>query len=121
MKSLTNTDIECLKNLLSNGKSVMEISIELKVPIGTVHKYKKLFNLDNENIHFGRPHLLSDTHKRLIKRLLLAGKLKTGVEVHKYLLNNGYKISYTSCTRLLKGLELKARIKKKETILKKAS
>ena len=67
MKSLTNTAIECLKSLLSNGKSVREISIELKISVGTVHNYKKLFNLGNENIHFGRPQLLSDTHKRLIK------------------------------------------------------
>ena len=120
MKSLSIATIDYLKNLLLKGNSLREVAIILKLSVGTIHKYKKIFNIDNTNVHLGRPHIISDTHKRLIKRLVLTGRLKTAVEVHKYLLNNGHKLSYMSSTRLLKSMGFKARIKKKKPFMKKA-
>jgi len=63
MKSLSITKIDCLKNLLLKGNSLREVAIALSLSIGTIHKYKKILNINNENINLGRPNILSETHK----------------------------------------------------------
>jgi transposase len=118
MKSISLAKINSMKELLPQSLSLQDIASKLDLSIGTVHKYKKKYLCSHENLKSGRKQLISESQKRLIKHMILKGEIKTAVEVHKYLVQEGYNLSYMTCNRILKGMGFKAQIKKKKPFLR---
>ncbi|EIE85806.1 hypothetical protein RO3G_10516 [Rhizopus delemar RA 99-880] len=61
--------------------------------------------------------LVSDITRRLIKREVLNGSLRTAKEVHLKLEELGYSMSYQSAINVLHSVEIFAEIKKKKPLL----
>lgn len=59
--------------------------------------------------------------KRLIKRKVIDGVLKTGKELHRELVELSYDISYQSAINELRSMEFHSSIKKKEVVSGKST
>jgi transposase len=119
MKPTSPAKISFMKELLSQNLSLQGIASRLNLSIGTIHKYKKKYLFSHKSLKSGRQQLISESQKKLIKRMVLKGEIKTAVGIHKYLVQEGYNLSYMTCNRFLKGMGSKAQIKKKKSFLKK--
>ncbi|KAG1486619.1 hypothetical protein G6F46_014539 [Rhizopus delemar] len=65
----------------------------------------------------GKQRLVSDITRRLIKREVLNGSLRTAKEVHLKLEELGYSMSYQSAINALHSVEIFTEIKKKKPLL----
>jgi transposase len=82
-------------------------------------KYQKIHDPSIKKAVGGRIPKVTDSKKRLIKRLILDGQLHTAAEVHRYLVQEDYQLSYSSACKLLKSMGFQAKIKKKKPFLTK--
>jgi transposase len=113
-----SADRQCsLISLLKQGLSVKKVALQLG--LGTVSKYKNSHLPAIENVKGGRISKISESKKRLIKRKILTGALKSAAEVHRELIEEGYELSHMSVCRALKSMGFEAKIKKKKPLLSK--
>jgi transposase len=117
MRSISLTKIHSIKNLLQHGYSTREIAKRLKISVGTVHKYKRASNIQVPKALGGRVCSISETKKRLIKRKIVNGELLTAVQVHRYLQQENYKLSYRTVCTTLRSMGFVAQIKKKKPLI----
>ncbi|KAG1484483.1 hypothetical protein G6F54_012869 [Rhizopus delemar] len=119
-KRLPEEKVDDLKQALTGSTSTYDIAKEIGVHESTVSRYsRRLFSNRKVSIG-GRPTVVSKVTKRLIKRKVIEGVLKTAKEVHRELVQLGYDISYRSAINVLKSMELHSSIKKKKPFLTKA-
>lgn len=111
----------CVQNtiltLLQQGHSVKYIASRLGVSVFTVSKLRSQHLPGLKRQPSGRPRILSDADKRIIKRRMISGDAKTAKEVFKYLQREGRRISYTSVRNNLRSIGLKAKRKPKKPYL----
>lgn len=119
MKSLPTDRRNSVISLLGTGLSAQKVAKRLGIAVSTVTKYKKLYFPNIAVPRGGRVAKLTDSKKRQIKRSILSGSLRTAAEVHRWLVSDGYKLSYVTVTRALKTVGFEAKIKKKKPLLSK--
>jgi transposase len=108
-----------LKHSLGRGMPFSDISNRLGVSKGAISKYKKLWFADGKVNKAGRPAIISETTKSLLRRKVLIGELKTARSVRKELDDLGYRMTAQSAGNLLRSMGFYAAIKKKKPFLKK--
>ena len=119
MKSITLDRQNSIVSLLGSGVSVTKAAQQLGLSISTVSKYKNIHFPDVKTSSGGRIAKLSRPKKRLLKRKILTGVLKTAAEIHKDLVKEGHELSYMSVCRTLKSMGFHAKIKQKKPLLSK--
>lgn len=73
-----------LRALLVSGATYEEITARLGVSKATVHRYCKSWKIARPEHEAGRPTVLTDASKSLMKRMVLSGELNSGVEVQQH-------------------------------------
>lgn len=96
-----------------------DISNKFGVSKGAVSKYKKAWFGDGKVNKGGRPAIVSETTKSLLRRKVLNGELKTASSVHKELTTMGLQITRQSTENLMRSIGFFSAIKKKKPFLKK--
>ncbi|KAG0973332.1 hypothetical protein G6F28_013103 [Rhizopus arrhizus] len=119
-KRLPEEKVNDLKQALTGSTSTYDIAKEVGVHESTVSRYSRRLFSNRTMGSAGRPTLVSKVTKRLIKRKVIEGVLKTAKEVHRELVQLGYDISYQSAINVLKSMEFHSSIKKKKPFLTKA-
>ncbi|KAG0896937.1 hypothetical protein G6F33_013489 [Rhizopus arrhizus] len=95
-KRLPEEKVNDLKQALTGSTSTYDIAKEVGVHESTVSRYSRRLFSNRTMGSAGRPTLVSKVTKRLIKRKVIEGVLKTAKEVHRELVQLGYDISYQS-------------------------
>jgi transposase len=100
----SNEKVNNLQQALTEPTSAYDIAKETGVHKSTVSRYfRRLFS--NRTINTGgRPTLVSKVTKRLIKRKVIQGNLKTAKEVCRELVQLGYDISYQSAIKVIQDI-----------------
>lgn len=111
-----------LKAMLINEIPYSIISSRLNLSKSTISSYSnKWFPNRNRNLG-GRPIVVADKTKSLIKKMVLSGQLLTATDVQRMLSNLGYELTVKTSANVLKSMNFFSAIKKKEaTFVKKAS
>lgn len=89
------------------------VAKQLGVGLATVSKYKNEHLPELKMSVGGGISKITDAKKRIIKRDIMTGKLKTAAEVFRDLVNEGYNVSYTTVRRTLNSMGFMAKIKKR--------
>ncbi|KAG0214570.1 hypothetical protein B0O80DRAFT_384843 [Mortierella sp. GBAus27b] len=113
MKKLGLETQTSILNHLRTGHSVKETAKRTGCSQGAVSSIRTQFLPTLPRQATGRPNVLSARTMNDIKRKMMTGVLKTGVEVHKYLTDHGTDISYRSVLNNLKKIGFKAHRKSK--------
>ena len=108
-----------LKRCLGNGMPFSDISNRLGVSKGAISKYKKRWFPDGKMNKAGRPKIVSETAKSLLRRKVQIGELKTARSVRKELTTMGLEMTAQSAGNLMRSMGFNAAIKKKKPFLKK--
>ena len=109
-----------LCSLLSESDMSFEEIIQcLHVSKSTVSRYCNTWGIVRPINLDGRPAVLSETSKSLMKRMVLTGKLKPGVEVYKHFMVLYPSLTYFTTLNALKTMCFKSRPKKKVPFLSK--
>ena len=119
MKQISSDLRNSIKSCLSNGVSMRNVAKQLGVGLATVSKYKNEHLPELKMSVGGGISKITDAKKRIIKRDIMTGKLKTAAEVFRDLVNEGYNVSYTTVRRTLNSMGFMAKIKKKKPLLSK--
>jgi transposase len=108
-----------LKALLSTNTPFSDISKRLGISKGVISKYKKRWFPDHDARPGGRPSLVSETTKALIRRKVLSGSLLAAPDVHTELRLLGYDLTVKTATNVLKSMNFVSQIKQKKPLLSK--
>ncbi|KAG2192552.1 hypothetical protein INT47_012776 [Mucor saturninus] len=108
-----------VKSLILKGQSTENIVKTTGVSKSTINRMKNQINPGYNRPKGGRPAILPETTKQIIRFKLRCGYLKVATDTQKYLNGLGYSISYTSTNRIIKKLGFKCKLKKKKAFLKK--
>jgi transposase len=119
MKTINKNLQQSIINLLISGLGDKQVARQLGISPSTVNKYKKFYNIIKKEKKGGRPKVLTETKKRLIKRKILDGTYKTAADVRISLEQEGYNISLSSIKRHLNAMGFESRIKKKKPLITK--
>jgi transposase len=119
MRTISLATIHSIQNLLQHGHSLRQIAKSLHLSLSTISKYQKIHCPFVQKAKRGRIPKITKYKKRLIKRQILDGQLQTAAQVHRYLVQEGYQLSYSSVCKTLKSMGFEARIKKKKPFLTK--
>jgi transposase len=106
-----------MKALLIKGTTPYSV-IEKRfgVSAGVVSKYNKRWFPDGQRATGGRPAIVDDTSKALVRRKILFGRLLTVQDAYKEFLSLGYHLSYKTATNILRSMGFPCRNKEKEAI-----
>ncbi|KAG0813631.1 hypothetical protein G6F19_013206 [Rhizopus arrhizus] len=99
-KRLPEEKVNDFKQALTGSTSTYDIAKEVGVHESTVSRYSRRLFSNRTMGSAGRPTLVSKVTKRLIKRKVIEGVLKTAKEVHRELVQLGYDISYQSAIKI---------------------
>ena len=115
MRPLRTNLVKVVKNSLEKALTYREISSNLKISVGVVHKVAKKFRVVRCANKGGRPSKLTESDKRLIVRNIRRGRCSTAVDTAKYLATTINLIVYSQTIRnVLKSCGLKAAHKLKK-------
>lgn len=106
-----------LKNLLMNDVPMVTISKRLGVSKGVISKYANKWFPNRDCNQAGRPVIVADASKSLVRRKVLSGALLTAQDVHKELLQLGYTLTAKTAGNVLKSMNFFSAIKKKKPLL----
>jgi len=101
-----------LKCQLIHGKSFKTISKSLGISKAVVSKYNAKWFPGSRRCVGGRPTIVTDTTRNIIKRMILNGELLTAAGTHAYLLTLGYDITAKTAANVLKSMGFHSAIKK---------
>lgn len=108
-----------LKAMLVNEVPYSIISSRLNLSKSTISSYSnKWFPNRNRNLG-GRPIVVADKTKSLIKKMVLSGQLLTATDVQRKLSNLGYELTVKTSANVLKSMNFFSVIKKKKPLLSK--
>lgn len=99
------------------GYSIAAISRRTRRSVATISRLRKKFLPGLIRQPAGRPRILSTRTKHDLKRKMLSGQLKTGVDVHKYLREVGNNIGYQTVLDNLREIGFQSRRKSKKPFL----
>ncbi|KAG1135725.1 hypothetical protein G6F38_012577 [Rhizopus arrhizus] len=94
-----------------------EIANRLTLSKATIHRYCKKWNIQRPDNIGGQPQILTEASKSLMKRMVILGRLKSGVEVFNYFKAIYPRLTYNTTLNALKGLGFKAQPKRKVPLL----
>src|SRR5262249_19193052 len=117
MKVVSPEKRRIIAHALRNRPTTRDVASMARVSSSTVSKYR---NLDAPELNLargGRSRKISEAKKRQTKRLVLNGELSTIAAVHGYLTADGFDVSYSTASRVLKSMNLFSKIKKKKPFL----
>lgn len=118
MKSSLPIDVQNnMKSLLIHHKSISEVSRALKLSKSVVSRYNKKWFPNQTPIKGGRPTIVADNTKNIVRRKVLKGDLNTANAVHKYLMELGYDLTSKTAANVLKSMNFLSGIKKKRPFL----
>ncbi|KAG0756420.1 hypothetical protein G6F24_011163 [Rhizopus arrhizus] len=103
--------------LLEIGLYYEKIANRLTPSKTIVHRYCKKWNIQRPDNTGGRPQTLTEASKSLMKRMVILGRLKSGVEVFDYFKAIYPRLTYNTTLNALKSLGFKARPKRKVPLL----
>ncbi|KAG0778309.1 hypothetical protein G6F16_005185 [Rhizopus arrhizus] len=83
-RSISQDTQNDLRVLLESDLSYEEIANRLTLSKATVHRYCKKWNIQRPDNTGGRPQILTEASKSLMRRMVILGRLKSGVEVFDY-------------------------------------
>jgi predicted transcriptional regulator len=83
-RSISQDTQNDLRVLLESDLSYEEIANRLTLSKATVQRYCKKWNIQRPHNTGGRPQILTEASKSLMKRMVILGRLKSGVEVFDY-------------------------------------
>lgn len=106
-----------MKALLIKGTPYSVIAKRFGVSAGVVSKYNKRWFPDGQRATGGRPAIVDDTSKALVRRKILFGRLLTAQDAYKEFLSLGYHLSYKTATNILRSMGFHAEIKKKKPFI----
>ncbi len=106
-----------IKACLIKGEFLTTISCKFGVSRSVISKYKKKWFPNTLCNHAGRPPIITQGSKSLVRRLLLNGSLLTAHDAHKKFLSLGYDLSYKTAINVLKSMNFFASIKKKKPMI----
>ncbi|EIE79231.1 hypothetical protein RO3G_16426 [Rhizopus delemar RA 99-880] len=116
-RSISQDTQNDLRVLLETDLSYEEIADRLTLSKATVHRYCKKWNIQRPDNTGGRPSILTEASKSLMKRMVILGRLKSGVEVFDYFKAIYPRLTYNTTLNALKSLGFKARPKRKVPLL----
>ncbi|EIE83290.1 hypothetical protein RO3G_07995 [Rhizopus delemar RA 99-880] len=116
-RSISQDTQNDLRVLLDTDLSYEEIADRLTLSKATVHRYCKKWNIQRLDNTGGRPPILTEASKSLMKRMVILGRLKSGVEVFEYFRAIYPRLTYNTTLNALKSLGFKARPKRKVPLL----
>ncbi|KAG0929140.1 hypothetical protein G6F30_012123 [Rhizopus arrhizus] len=116
-RSISQDTQNDLRVLLESDLSYEEIANRLTLSKATVHRYCKKWNIQRPDNTGGRPQILTEASKSLMKRMVILGQLKSGVEVFDYFKAIYPRLTYNTTLNALKSLGFKARPKRKVPLL----
>src|SRR6478609_4963933 len=116
-RSISQDTQNDLRVLLESDLSYEEIANRLTLSKATVHRYCKKWNIQRPDNTGGRPQILTEASKSLMRRMVILGRLKSGVEVFDYFKAIYPRLTYNTTLNALKSLGFKARPKRKVPLL----
>ncbi|KAG1002298.1 hypothetical protein G6F26_012638 [Rhizopus arrhizus] len=120
VRALSKNKQESIKLLALQNKSysvIMERIPNLKQ--SNLSRYANKFPPGRVTANPGRKAVLSVTTKPYIHKQIVNGTLKTAKAVHKYLVCTDHNISYSGTIKVMKSMNLHAKIKVKRPLLAK--
>jgi len=118
MKSISTATRDSIISLLSSGYSTRQIQSKLGISKSTVSNVSKIYEVDKENIKFGRPRKLSAVDRQAVLTLVRTGKAGTAAAAAKHInsvLNN--PVTVQTIRNVLKEDGYKSYAKKKRPFL----
>ncbi|KAG1137158.1 hypothetical protein G6F37_010967 [Rhizopus arrhizus] len=109
-RSISQDTQNDLRVLLESDLSYEEIANRLTLSKATVHRYCKKWNIQRPDNTGGRPQILTEASKSLMKRMVILGRLKSGVVVFDYFKAIYPRLTYNTTLNALKSLGFKARL-----------
>src|SRR5437868_5892949 len=102
-----------LKAMIMRGTPVPTISKALGISKGVISKYNKKWFPNRARVPGGRPAIVTDASKALVRRKVLNGTLKTAADAHKELSLLGYDLTAKTAANILKSMNFFSSVKKK--------
>ncbi|KAG0745394.1 hypothetical protein G6F57_002126 [Rhizopus arrhizus] len=106
-RSISQDTQNDLRVLLESDLSYEEIANRLTLSKATVHRYCKKWNIRRPDNTGGRPQLLNQSIKSLMKRMIILGRLKSNVEVVDYFKAIYPGLTYNAILNALKNINSK--------------
>ena len=108
-----------LKSMLINEVPYSIISSRLGLSKSTISSYSNKWFPNRKRNLGGRPIVVANKTKSLIKKMVLSGELLTATDVQRKLWNLGYELTVKTSANVLKSMNFFSAIKKKKPLLSK--
>ena len=108
---LSQSKRDDVKSLILKGEPTVNIIKRTGVSKSHVNRMRSSIIPNNIRHHAGRPSIVKQFTKTVIRLKLRSGSLQSARDVHKYLCSVGYSISYNATRKIIKDLGFRCRFK----------
>lgn len=106
-----------VKSLINRGEVTKNIVQATGVSNATVKRIKSEMNLNLSSSKGGRPAMINNSSRKVVRQKLRNGSLKNAKDTQKYLNQLGYPISYSGTRKMISQLGFDCSLKKKKSLI----